>query len=146
MSARENDPAVSQQWPSFALQEGVTESDDVRPSPGRGRAVALAVVAILVGMVLVVVVLLRSKTPSPVCDRIAELRKTNPRDADDFRAQIVTYASKRKAVRGDTPDAQCRSAWRILDETLDEKPATRLLDCLVHATDARMARTCIPDN
>jgi hypothetical protein len=101
-----------------------------------GKLTAIAVVALLVGMGVVVAVLFTGDTPSPVCDHVRKLR-----DGDEIVDLIVARAPKAK---GDTPDARCRSAWRILDETLEEREATRLLDCLVHVTDARAARACMP--
>lgn len=100
---------------------------------------AIVVVALLVGLGVVVAVLFVGETPSPVCDHVRKLR-----DGDEIVDLIVARVPNRSAVKGDTPDARCRSAWRALDATLEEREATRLLDCLVHASDARAARSCMP--
>lgn len=103
-----------------------------------GKLTAIAVVALLVGMGIVVAVLFVGDTPSPVCDHVRKLR-----DGNEIVDLIVARVRNREAVKGDTSDARCRSAWRALDRTLEEREATRLLDCLAHVSDARAARVCM---
>jgi hypothetical protein len=139
----------------------VTESHDLGPSRAKRLIVALVVLALIISAVVFVVMLVSSKAPSPVCDHVAEIAKTNPREADNFVDAIVTHLSSQlvqtnlrtgksktiSTVEGDSTDERCRSAMRILDEGLPDAERNKLVDCLTHVATVRDARSkCLGGN
>lgn len=127
---------------------------DLRPSPARRLIVGVVAVALIVGIGVFVVMLLRSEPANPVCDHVADLAKTNPREADNFVDAIAGYVARNIAtqrmgghqrsisdVDGDTPDERCHSAMGLIEHVADDAGYRKLTDCLTHVTTSRDART-----
>lgn len=143
----------------FRHYAAVTEDFDVRPSRAKRMIVGTSVLVVALAAIGFTIMLLVSRTPSPVCDHVAQLAKTNPRDADNFVDAIVNYTGTHlqkvnlvngksqtmSNIEGDTANDRCRNAMSKLEEGLDDSEFARLFDCLVHVTTAADARAkCFP--
>jgi hypothetical protein len=105
----------------------MTEED--RPSRAQRLGVALGVTAVLVGMVAFVVWFWTRPAPSPVCDHVAQIAKTDPHEAQAFV----------DAIGGGT----CKAAMAKIEQTVEDPKLTKVIDCLIAASTAAAAKSCL---
>ena len=103
--------------------------DEDRPSRAHRFIVAGGVTAVLVGMIVFVIWFWSRPRPDPVCDHVAQIAKTNPQEGQAFV----------DALGGKT----CREGMAKLESSLEDEKFTKVVDCLMAATTATAAKSCL---
>lgn len=104
-------------------------TEEPRPPRAQRLSVAIGVTVVLVGMIAFVVWFWSRPTPDPVCDHVAAIGKTNPREAELF---IDALGGK-----------SCREGMAKLESSLEDEKLTKVIDCLIAASTAAAAKSCL---
>jgi hypothetical protein len=104
-------------------------TEEPRPSRAHRLGGAIGVTVVLVGMIVFVIWFWSRPTPDPVCDHVTAISKQDPHEAERF---VEALGGK-----------SCREGMAKLERSLEDEKLTKVIDCLMAASTATAAKSCL---